>query len=113
MIQSAKIIGSFLAATGLLKAGVGIGVVFGASVLDLGPDFIMYLFSGNFSDFVTYLFSGNVSDGVITTIEVGDTSGEQVPEGQIKATTTIEVRDTTEEEKDTKEKETKEKETKE
>jgi len=33
MIQSAKIIGTGLATTGLIGAGVGIGVVFGALIL--------------------------------------------------------------------------------
>ena len=33
MIQAAKIIGTGLATTGLIGAGVGIGVVFGALIL--------------------------------------------------------------------------------
>lgn len=33
MIQSAKIIGSGIATTGLIGAGIGIGVVFGALIL--------------------------------------------------------------------------------
>ena len=33
MIQSAKILGSGIATTGLIRAGVGIGVVFGALIL--------------------------------------------------------------------------------
>ena len=35
MIQAAKIIGTGLATTGLIGAGVGIGVVFGALILDV------------------------------------------------------------------------------
>jgi len=47
MIQAAKIIGTGLATTGLIGAGVGIGVVFGALILyvDLDLQVILTLLS--------------------------------------------------------------------
>ena len=47
MIQAAKIIGSGLATTGLIGAGVGIGVVFGALILGVArnPSLRSQLFS--------------------------------------------------------------------
>lgn len=39
MIQAAKIIGTGLATTGLIGAGVGIGVVFGALILESSKKF--------------------------------------------------------------------------
>ena len=38
MIQAAKIIGTGLATTGLIGAGVGIGVVFGALILGVAKN---------------------------------------------------------------------------
>jgi hypothetical protein len=38
MIQAAKIIGTVLATTGLIGAGVGVGVVFGALILGVAPN---------------------------------------------------------------------------
>lgn len=47
MIQSAKIIGTGLATTGLIGAGVGIGIVFGALIMATAknPDIKEQLFS--------------------------------------------------------------------
>ena len=47
MLQSAKIIGTGLATTGLIGAGVGIGVVFGALILGVArnPSLTGLLFS--------------------------------------------------------------------
>jgi F-type H+-transporting ATPase subunit c len=53
MIQTAKIIGTGLATTGLIGAGVGIGVVFGALILDVArnPSLRGQLFSYTILDF--------------------------------------------------------------
>jgi len=40
MIQAAKIIGTGLATTGLIGAGVGIGVVFGALILGVARNLV-------------------------------------------------------------------------
>ena len=48
MIQAAKIIGTGLATTGLIGAGVGIGVVFGALILGVARNPSLTLFLCNF-----------------------------------------------------------------
>ena len=47
MIQAAKIIGTGLATTGLIGAGIGIGIVFGALILGVSrnPKRIYYAFN--------------------------------------------------------------------